>query len=520
VVLDVDVKDGAGGDASFRALEQEVGGLKNTAMVRTPTDGRHFWFRYDATDIRNSAGALGSGLDVRGTGGYVVVPPSTVPAGSYRWIRPIEDARPLPRDLRDLMSASRRAREMRGEGSSSSALSAKVSTGRRNEEMFKTACALRGRGMDGDGIYAALCATNDQICDPPLGKAELRTIVRSVVERYEKGTTSSAPRAEPFELAKHLEPVSKMLRREVPPVRYLQQGLIARGAASLLGGPPKGLKSTFALWLALSLVEAIEYDWKRFELKAKDPLRVGLIDLEQADPLFVERLDQFSPDRSTLARLIRVNDFPKLDAQGIEALEELIEKQRLNLVIIDTLARVRPATRGKSATEADAELLDPVTKLAHRSGCHIQIVTHTGKRKDHDNPLDMLAATSALAGAVDDVFVIYRPQDAENELRRNLFITGRHIREPGTYAIERTSGGFDLLGEAMEVIHGQLQKKVLAFMRGERRPLSPLNIARGIGEQRIAVQKVIAKLCDKHLATPAGNGLYELPEDAVRRHAT
>jgi hypothetical protein len=38
-----------------------------------------------AREVRNSQGLLGDGLDVRGEGGYVVVPPSST-ARAYRWI--------------------------------------------------------------------------------------------------------------------------------------------------------------------------------------------------------------------------------------------------------------------------------------------------------------------------------------------------------------------------------------------------------------------------------------------------
>jgi Bifunctional DNA primase/polymerase, N-terminal len=55
-------------------------------LGRTGGGGIHIFFRYPReTDIRNSAGLLGPGLDVRGEGGYVVVPPSRT-QGPYRWV--------------------------------------------------------------------------------------------------------------------------------------------------------------------------------------------------------------------------------------------------------------------------------------------------------------------------------------------------------------------------------------------------------------------------------------------------
>jgi hypothetical protein len=55
--------------------------------VTTPTGGRHLYFRAPA-GVRVTSGAgmtsgLGWGIDVRGWGGYVVVPPSTRPEGAY-----------------------------------------------------------------------------------------------------------------------------------------------------------------------------------------------------------------------------------------------------------------------------------------------------------------------------------------------------------------------------------------------------------------------------------------------------
>lgn len=89
-VLDVDMKEGVDGLANLRAAGFDPFG-KTRAMSRTPSGGYHFYFRY--TDpIKNSAGLLAAGVDVRGDGGYVVLPPSFPDNGSdgYRFFNEAE----------------------------------------------------------------------------------------------------------------------------------------------------------------------------------------------------------------------------------------------------------------------------------------------------------------------------------------------------------------------------------------------------------------------------------------------
>ena len=85
LVLDVDPRDG--GAASLTELEEAFGPLPRTTRARTGGGGEHVFFRYPGEaggEVRNSASWLGPGLDVRGEGGYVVVPPSRT-GGEYRW---------------------------------------------------------------------------------------------------------------------------------------------------------------------------------------------------------------------------------------------------------------------------------------------------------------------------------------------------------------------------------------------------------------------------------------------------
>jgi hypothetical protein len=86
-VLDI---DGEEGEASLRDLEHRLGALPATVVAITGGGGRHLFFRLpdldEAPTVKNSAGQVGAGLDVRGEGGYVVAPPSIHPSSKrYCW---------------------------------------------------------------------------------------------------------------------------------------------------------------------------------------------------------------------------------------------------------------------------------------------------------------------------------------------------------------------------------------------------------------------------------------------------
>jgi len=99
-VLDVDTPEGHGperdGGAALAALEAIHGPLPPTREARSPTGGRHLYFRYPKNgNIFNSDNEVGPGLDIRGDGGMVLAPPSIKPAkgdkpeGMYTWVNDI-----------------------------------------------------------------------------------------------------------------------------------------------------------------------------------------------------------------------------------------------------------------------------------------------------------------------------------------------------------------------------------------------------------------------------------------------
>ncbi len=77
VVIDVDSNDA-------RSLVERTCGWPRTVTTKT-AKGWHLWFRYPG-ETRNGVRRAETALDVRGDGGYVVVPPSRHPSGvEYAW---------------------------------------------------------------------------------------------------------------------------------------------------------------------------------------------------------------------------------------------------------------------------------------------------------------------------------------------------------------------------------------------------------------------------------------------------
>jgi hypothetical protein len=75
VVLDIDVDDAKGIDGRDALDSRGIATHPTTPTAHTPRGGLHLLFAHPGYEIRNSAGRIGPGLDVRGDGGYIVAPP-------------------------------------------------------------------------------------------------------------------------------------------------------------------------------------------------------------------------------------------------------------------------------------------------------------------------------------------------------------------------------------------------------------------------------------------------------------
>ncbi|MCX5338106.1 bifunctional DNA primase/polymerase [Streptomyces sp. NBC_00140] len=107
VGLDLDRKNGVDGVASLNQLAREHRfDIPQTTTICTPSGGFHLWLTVpEDVTVPNSVGRLGPGIDVRGTGGYVVGPGSTGRTGEYTFHPELGyvDPQPVSEQLLKLM---------------------------------------------------------------------------------------------------------------------------------------------------------------------------------------------------------------------------------------------------------------------------------------------------------------------------------------------------------------------------------------------------------------------------------
>jgi hypothetical protein len=166
VVLDV---DGLAGRMAIRAWEA-VGLRLPSTRIHSTGKGQHLLFT-TAAPVRNSAGKLAPGLDVRGEVGYIVMPPSVHPSGApYKTTNGAPLAN-LPDWLRKKMLAP---------ASSAKAAAGVIPQGQRDNALTSAAGTLRRAGRTQAEIESALTALNAEQCKPPKSEEDVARISASV----------------------------------------------------------------------------------------------------------------------------------------------------------------------------------------------------------------------------------------------------------------------------------------------------------------------------------------------------
>ena len=209
-VLDVDPRHG--GDVTLEGLILKHGPLPKTRHQRTGGGGSQFMFALpDQIEIACHTAIL-PGIDIKGRGGYVVVPPSIHPCGKeYIWdcAEPPGEQLILPASawLLDLVVPPKNNNDHAGKIQAPD----RIPKGNQHMTLFKLGCSMRGNGFGETEIFAALWAANQNRCEEPGPEENIRELAASICKQYEPGSTQKKPpRAAVIDLAQ-AEPSLELL---------------------------------------------------------------------------------------------------------------------------------------------------------------------------------------------------------------------------------------------------------------------------------------------------------------------
>jgi hypothetical protein len=273
-----------------------------------------------------------------------------------------------------------------------------------------------------------------------------------------------------------------LMASELPPVRWGVRGVLPEGV-TLLAGKPKLGKS----WLALGLCVAV----------AAGGVALGTRQVEQGDVLYLALEDNRRRLQKRLGKMLRgpapegleiATAWPKLDEGGVEALRAwLAEHPEARLVAVDTLAKIRPRTRGQNVYQEDYAALEELLPLAAEHEVAIVVVHHTRKMAAAD-PLDEISGSTGLTGGVDGVLVLKRDRGKADAV---LHVDGRDIEEPAEYALkwDAETAGWTIVGDAEEYRMSEERKEILGVLVEAGEFLGPGEVADVLGKPRNTIKQ-------------------------------
>ena len=387
-VFVVDV-DGEAGRASVAELAKQGFTFPATLTVTTgrPDGGTHLYYRMPADmDIRNdNSGRLGPHIDIRGSGGFVVCPPSIHASGkSYRFVDPDAEIADAPEWVIERLTGKTKPL-----AASPPVIGTAIGKGGRTNRLVSLAGTLHKRGMAPAAIEAALLAENSATCDPPLPEEKVRAIAHDVPARYPNGP--SVKKGTGLKLIG----LGDLLSRPAVPVDWTWEERLAAGTMSILASKPKTGKSTLARNLCLAVARGESFlGWQC----RRGPVVYGALE---------ERMEDVAADFRTLGAN-GSEDIRFVESGSVMDVLSVILEKKPALLVVDPLFRLVNVRDEKAYAEVYAAL-GPLIDTARECGTHILALHHSSKLAKAE-AIDAPIGSTALGGAVSTLLVMRRTE--------------------------------------------------------------------------------------------------------------
>lgn len=370
-IIVIDIDKNHNGFETLEKLEQKLGKLPDTVTVLSGGGGKHLYFKYpNEANIKGKANILGSGIDTRTDGNYIVAPPSVHPSGAqYQWEK---NKAIYERNLADipvewvkaLVEASTNTTTI---PSASSSNITTIPKGTREETIFKFACSIRNKFQNISDVLMICQGINKQYCNPPLSDKEVENAVNSA------WNYKSKPVIAPTII--NLNDLSSMT---FPEPNWIIQDFIPSGL-HILAGKPKVGKS----WFIMNLLTCISTSGKFLNKYVCNTKRGLYLALEDTGNRIQARLKKLNVNATNLSNISITFNFPNIKQGGLELLDKIISEQKYDIVVIDTLQCFRgpEILKNKNAYIEDYYILGEIKKLADKYNIAIIVVHHLNKNR-------------------------------------------------------------------------------------------------------------------------------------------
>lgn len=413
--IDIDTKNGAPGRASLAACIADLGDLPRTLQTRTPTGGEHFWLAMEGAG--NSASKLGPGLDVRGVGGYVLMPGSTLGGVPYA-VQVDADIAPAPEAWATAIKAPRARREATGavEIDSERAIAraaaeiadaieagdVAVEGAGGNDRTYRLFTRLRDLGVSQERALEVAAPWNEA-CAPPWDADEFARVAEHAYQYAQNAPGAYANEQTLDEALATLtgdlltpEPRRGRANRftlrnprqsaERPAPEWLVPGYLPLGEVTMLYGPRASFKSFAALDAAMATAAGLCIWGLDYEARQGPAV---YITNESTHDLEANRVPAWLEDRKRDLDLpfYVMDDMPQVagghaeyDAamKAIRARLKADGHARPLLIVIDTHARAMTGLDENTAQDA-GRAIALYDRLAQELQCAVIVVHHTEK---------------------------------------------------------------------------------------------------------------------------------------------
>ncbi len=388
--------------------------LASCPISRTPGGGTHHFFRRpQGFTGKNWNSEVALDIDLKTTGGYVVLPPTARSDGVYEWVR--GDLRETPREMLPLLPDAinrhiQAVAERRSRGSRASPANAlpmgRIPEGKRDSTLTSHAGRLRRKGMSEAEIAAELHIMNTNQCDPPLPAAQVNKIASSIV-RYAPAADSQM-RAPPPLFVPRLS-FMDVLNTPDDGREVLIENIMRRGDIVNLIGITKSRKSMMVTQLAMQM--AVAAPWLGAFTTTKG--RTLIIDAEVGAASLRDRFNKLTAelgyDTNRLAEGIEVYDLRGVYDQAgqCEAILSSLRPGEFDLIIVDPLYRMLPDGTDENDNIALASFYRMLGHYvaAGRFGCFV--VHHAPKATVYQRSItDAGAGAGAISRAADGQMVL------------------------------------------------------------------------------------------------------------------